>query len=177
MKAEYYDLLKINKVLLDEELVRQPQLFYDWAEASANASADKDDAKANLELIKAIEGQKIRDDNKIKLTNPEVEAAVLKNKRVIEAQKKYLECNRTDNVLAEAKSAFKQRQKSLEGLVQINMQMHFAEPNLNRNNSNDVTESYHKLKESNKKEDGLKDKKRITSKLKRSKRMKSRKMM
>ena len=125
--------IEINKYQLDEELVRQPQLYYDWAKseviAADKVARAKDDwevtaAEIEIEIRKHPTLYNLPDNPKEGL----VKAAVIIHKKVKRKKKKYLKALKTQRLLAKAERSFEHRKKSLEGLVSVNMQMHFSTP-------------------------------------------------
>lgn len=126
--------LKIDRYNLEEELIRQPQLYMQWAIKSANATIEKEEAKNKLEVVKADIDKEIRSDPERygfpdgKATEAGVKLQIAKHKRVKRYTKLYLEALRDEKILAEAKTAFHHRKKMLESLVSLNVQLHFAEP-------------------------------------------------
>lgn len=127
---DYQKDLSINQYELDKELVKQPQLFMKWALSYAEASIEREFAKNKLELIKAQEEIIIRKsfEKKIKVTEGIVSSAVVRSQKVQRYQKKYFQSLKTEKVLQEAKTALKQKQKMLEGLVQLRIQLYHSDP-------------------------------------------------
>ena len=134
MRHSYKSDLRIDRYNLEEELIRQPQLYMTWAIKAANASAEKDEAKNALEIVKADVDKKIRSDPKryglsdSRATESAIKYAILKHNKVVRYTKAYFESARDEKILAEAKNAFQHRKKMLESLVMLNVQLHFAEP-------------------------------------------------
>ena len=130
----YYEDLKIDRYNLEKELVRQPQLFMEWALKAAIASVDREDAKNRVELIRAEIDKKIRSNpeeygiSESKSTDRAIKLAVENHRRVKKFYKKYLKKLRDEKILNEAKTAFNHRKKMLESLVSLNIQLHFSEP-------------------------------------------------
>ena len=130
---DFSEDIEINKYQLDEELVRQPQLYYDWAKAEVNAGDEVAKAKDDLEITSAKVEIEIRKHPTLfdLPENPKeglIKAAIIINKKVKRKKKKYLQALKTQRLLSKAERAFEHRKKSLEGLVSINMQMHFSTP-------------------------------------------------
>lgn len=128
--------IAINEVNLVEELMRQPQKFYEWARQAVNASIDSTTAKDKLEVVKAEIEIRIRKNPSLydlpdKPTEAMVKASVICNRKVRKSTKEYLEALRIERLLSKAERAFEHRKKSLEGLVHINQQFYFADPKTN----------------------------------------------
>jgi hypothetical protein len=125
----------IDKNNLPDELVEQPQKFYDWAKEAVLASIDTTDAKDRYEVVKAEVELRIRQHPSLhnlpdKPTESSIRATVTTNRKVRRAFKKYLDALRTEKLLAKAERAFEHRKKSLEGLVTTNTQFFFANPKI-----------------------------------------------
>lgn len=130
---DFNDDVYIDKYQLDEELVKQPQIFYDWAKAEVIAGDEASRLKDEAEVIKAKIEIRIRANPTLYdlPDNPKealIKAAVTINRKVRKANKKYLRALKTQRLLAKAEKAMEHRKKSLEGLVSVNMQMHFSTP-------------------------------------------------
>lgn len=126
--------LKIDRYNLDDELVRQPQLYMQYALRAAEASIEKQEAKDRLEIVKADLDGKIRTDPD-KYNIPEgkasegaIKAKIAKHSKVKRYNRLYLKALKNEKFLNEAKVAFTHRKKMLEALVSLNIQLHFAEP-------------------------------------------------
>jgi len=133
MSNDFENDINIDEFNLVEELVRQPQLYYDWAKKAVLANSDTLSAKDKLDLIKAEIELRIRKHPTLhrlpeKPTEAIIKAAVLVNRKVQRANKRYLEALRIEKILNKAERAFEHRKKSLEGLVQTNSQFYFASP-------------------------------------------------
>jgi len=131
--SEFDDDCYINKYRLDEELVKQPQLFYKWAKAEVTASDKAARAKDRVEITKSeIEIRIRRNPEAYDLpSNPKealVKAAVCTHPKVKRDNSRYLRALRTKRLLESAVKSMEHRKKSLEGLVTTNIQMHFSTP-------------------------------------------------
>lgn len=126
--------LKIDRYNLEEELIRQPQLYMTWAIKAANASVEKEEAKSRLEVAKADIDKRIRNNPEKygyhdgKATESAIKLEIAKHPKIKRRNKQYLEALRDEKIMTEAKNAFQHRKKMLESLVQLNVQLHFAEP-------------------------------------------------
>lgn len=130
---DYNKALKIDRYNLEKELINQPQLYMEWALKAIDASTECARAKNRLEITKAEVAKKIRTNPKRyglqeKATVDAIRQSVETDKKVKRYTKEYLESYRIERVLNEAKNAFQHRKKMLETLVQLNIQLHFAEP-------------------------------------------------
>lgn len=126
--------LEIDRYNLDEELVRQPQLYMQWALLLCQATEDKDNAKKDLDLVKARVETKIRKNYKRydikKLTEPLVKALIILKPKVQRYEATYLKAAHEERALIKMEKAFSHRKSSLEGLVQLDLRLHFNEPKI-----------------------------------------------
>jgi hypothetical protein len=126
--------LEIDKYNLDEALVKQPQLYMEWALLSCQATEDKDNAKKDLDLVKARVETKIRKNYKRygieKLTEPLVKALIILKPKVQRYEATYLQAAHEERALIKMEKAFSHRKSSLEGLVQLDLRLHFNEPKI-----------------------------------------------
>lgn len=135
MGTKYDRELSIDKYNLDEELIRQPQLYLDWALKSVEASKEKDSARKDLDLVKAEAEESIRKNPKKhgiiakdKITETMIKTAIVLHPKVKKYNLLYLNAIDNERVLAKVEKAFADRKKSLEGLVQLDTRLHFSEP-------------------------------------------------
>ena len=131
--SNFSDDIAINKYQLDEELVEQPQKFYEWAKAEVIAGEKVSELKDTLEVTKAEMEIRIRKNPTLYdlPNNPKealIKAAVLIQRKVKKASRRLIKAQRTHGLLKKAEKSFEHRKKSLEGLVSVNMQLHFATP-------------------------------------------------
>jgi hypothetical protein len=126
----------IDKFNLTEELVEQPQKYYDWGKALSISETETLIAKDKLEIIRSEIELKIRNHPTLYdlPNNPkeaQIKAAVNINRKVRRANKNYLDALRIEKTLKKAERAFEHRKKSLEGLVYLSNQFYFADPKTN----------------------------------------------
>lgn len=140
--------LEINKHNLDEELVKQPQLYMQWALLCCQATEDKDAAKKDLDLVKAQVEAKIRKKPKRygvdgKLTESLVKTLIVLDPKVQRYDAAYLKAAHEEHALGKMEKAFSMRKSSLESLVQLDLRLHFSEPRIpqqrRENNENQQT--------------------------------------
>lgn len=125
----YKDDLKINKYELDEEWLKQPMVFIQWAEEYVNAQADRDRRKEQLDLIKAELDNEIRSNPEkyglAKVTEGAIQNLILTEGSFRDAQDKYLEAVKNAKILDVAKEAFDHKKKALEALTQLFLSGYF----------------------------------------------------
>lgn len=124
--------LDIDKYMLDEELVKHPQFYVEWALEAVEAIKDKDQAKKDLDLVRAEIESKIRRNPKRykidKITEGAVKAAITLHPKMKKYDNIYLKALHDERVLSKIEKAFSHRKSSLEGLVQLDLRLHFVEP-------------------------------------------------
>jgi|SRR5579863_787680 len=111
--------LIINRIALDEELVQQPQLFWEASEGYTLASAQRDTAKLSLERAEADCAQHIRGGSLEKLSDKKVADAVMANPTYIGYYESYLQYKANAEKWSVLKDAFQQRSSMLRDLVQL----------------------------------------------------------
>lgn len=123
INRDYKTEIFINKNELDEELVKQPQLFCYWAEKEAEVLYDRDKCREKLDLIRAeLDGDirkfpaRYRID---KVTESAISNIIIQDKKYQDANEKYLQAIHDARILGIAKSAFDMRNNSLKGLVTL----------------------------------------------------------
>jgi hypothetical protein len=121
----------IDRYQLDEELVRQPQKYYDWAIKAVKAGEEKENAKHALDIVKADVEKRIRKNpERYGIDDPKESAIKLeipRHPKVKRYTRKYIQATYNERVLNEAKTSFAQRKSMLQSLTQLNIQLHFAE--------------------------------------------------
>jgi len=125
-------ILHIDKHNLDEEWLAQPEMFFWYAEKLADARADVERAKANLQVTAADLDSQIRerpeDFGIVKTTEAALKAAVLCQDDYREAQRVLIEAEHTSDLFDAAVKALDQRKRALENLVSLHGQSYFATP-------------------------------------------------
>lgn len=133
----YEQDIEIDETALDIEWLNQPGLMMRYARHLAQMRRDLDEAKQNLDVVKAEVDRNIREFPEKygidKLTEGSVNSAVLTSKKYKEAQEKYLNAKFEADMAQGAVNAFEQRKTALENLVKLNGQQYFASPKVPRN--------------------------------------------
>jgi hypothetical protein len=129
--------IRIDEDALDVEWVEQPALFLKYSRHSAQKEKEKDEAKEQLELVKAEIDKEIRsfpDRFGIeKITDKVVENTILLQPDYKEASDAYIQAKFEWNTAKGATDAFNQRKEALENLARLNGQNYFAGPKTPRN--------------------------------------------
>lgn len=124
-------LLRIDKNVLDDALLEQPDIFYRVSTASALATSRRDAAKRELEEVtaklttEAWADARRADDKKI--TKGEIESEVLLDPDVKDAQKDLTEWTLLAARWSALVESFKQRSKVLPELVALYLAGYFGE--------------------------------------------------
>ena len=129
----YKEDLAIDPDKLDEEWLRQPQLYQKYAEELENAERVKVEEKQRFEVVQAELDRDIRDDPQQfsvgeKMTEAVVKNTILLQEKYKNAQEKYNEAVHNVNILRVAVESFDQKKKSLENLVTLYIGKYFAGP-------------------------------------------------
>lgn len=122
--------LAIDKSALDDEVIRQPSLFYDISEQLTDASAERDAAKEDLATIDAELDNKGR--KKLSTIHDKVTENMVKNfvQTSPEHEKAFdifLAAKTKADKLSALKDAFQQRSYMLRDLVQLYSANYFEE--------------------------------------------------
>lgn len=115
-------LLAINKNALDEEISKQPMLFYDIAEACVDAMAERDTAKESLASVDAELDGLVRaalDKSKEKVTEAMVKNSIQMHKKHLDAFETYMAAKTAADRLLALKEAFGQRGYMIRDLCQL----------------------------------------------------------
>jgi len=151
---------EIDRYNLDEELVRQPQRYYDWALKAARAAEERDQAKHTLEVVRADVEKRIRKNpERYGISDPKESAIKLeipRHPKVKRYTRKYIQAVYNEKILNEARASFAQRKSMLQALTQLNVQLHFAEVPVGREHK----EPFYQ-REKKKAQLGLKQRKKI----------------
>jgi hypothetical protein len=121
--AELQQQLAIDKSVLDDEVIRQPVLFYSISEQLTDAIADRDYAKEVLGAIDAelygVWRRKLAKDTKLRVTEKMVENAVLTDPKHEKAFSEFLDAKTKADKYQALKEAFQQRSYMLRDLVSL----------------------------------------------------------
>ncbi len=118
--------LQVDKHALDEELVRQPSLFYRISELYVEAVAVRDSQKEKLAVIDAEIEQEIRRKLGNKCTEGKVKGILLLDEDHHQAAEMYLDAKRKADQLQALKEAFHMRGYMLRDLAQLFISNYFT---------------------------------------------------
>ena len=132
--------LAINKAALDDEVSRQPILFFEIAEEYTQAAAERDACKEELTTVDAkLDGQVrtdlARGDNKV--TEAMVRNSVQMHKEHQEAFDTYMAAKTNADVLGSLKEAFIQRSYMLRDLASLYVNSYYEQSSVQGTNSTD----------------------------------------
>lgn len=126
------DIFKIDKHMLDEELVRQPKLYGEYAMKLADAREVYERAKARFDVVEAEVDKDVRnnpEDYDIqKVTEEVVKKTVTLSKRVRKAKEEVIKTKHDVDVLYAIVSALDHRKSSLEQLCYLHSRDYYAAP-------------------------------------------------
>ena len=125
---EFRKYLQIDKNSLDEEIIKQPSLSFEVAEAYIQAAARRDALKEKLATIDAELDAEIREDfenNSVKITEALVKNTIQCHKDHEIAAKAYFAVNEQANLWQALKDAFHQRSYMLRDLVSLHTANYF----------------------------------------------------
>lgn len=133
-RKKYKEKLSVDKFDLDDELIRQPQEFFDAAVDAVEANERTGLMKERHEIILARVEQDIRRNPKRhkvkKVSEAAIKAAKVKDKRGRQSFKDFLKAKRNEGVCQAAREAFGHRKKSLEKLVELRIAGYYTEPRI-----------------------------------------------
>ena len=158
MGNDYRQDLQIDRYNLLNELIQQPQLYMEWSQKAVEATHDLEVAKDHLAVVMARVEKNIRKDPEkygVEYKEGAIKAAIKIHKKVKKANKKYLAALKEKRIYERVEQAFRQRKRALSDMVQLNIQLNYAEPKV-------PTDTRHQIDRSTRKQ--------LSKKLKRRKR-------
>lgn len=143
------NFLEIDPLKLDDEWLRQSKLYMEYAERSANARRELDNARNYLEIILAEQDQYVRKHPKKlklgdKITESLISAVVNQRESVKKARQAVIDASYEVNVCGSAVTALEHKKRALTMLVELHTQNYFSEPS--RSASSRVNEEMEKSK-------------------------------
>lgn len=122
----------INKNILDDEWLRQPKLYFNWALQLEDARADFEEVKAEFDVTKAEVDLAIRTNpdnyDLPKVTDKAILASMIVQPEYKDAQREVFKAKHRVGILQAAVTALDHRKKALEKLVDLHGQKYFASP-------------------------------------------------
>jgi hypothetical protein len=132
--------VSIDPDALDVEWLRQPMNYMTYAQEAARLDAIMKNAKEAMEVLYAQLDRDTRRSSDKKLTEAQVEAAVLTDSRYQEAQATFSDATYEYNICIAAVKAMDHKRAALENLVKLYQGSYFAGPREPRN----LTDEYNK---------------------------------
>lgn len=142
MDYDFESELQIDRLNLDDELIRQAGLFMKYSELAVNARFQRDKLKEALDLKKAELDGKVRENpgryglsvsGDKKPTEAAIASAVLQHPEVVELNSDLINSVRDSGVLDSAREAFNHKKSALEYLVKLWLGGYFADVKTPRN--------------------------------------------
>lgn len=138
--------LSINKFKLDEECMSHPSIYFKYADAQREAKNEVSRLKDKLELVKAEQNTKIRDELTkagTKVTEALINAELAKNNKVQIITEKLRTAEDVYAKLSVAVQAFEHRKSELDNMVKLYCSGYFSTVG-NSGSKNDITEQTQK---------------------------------
>jgi hypothetical protein len=142
---KYEDEIKIDKYNLDEELVRQAQLYVSWALRTVRAEKEADLAQREYELIKSEYEKRIKKNPKayglkdLKLTEALVKGEAERQPKVKRLYNRYIKALDVSKKLKKIENGFQQRKGLLESLAHYDVKMYFSDPKVKNDVKDQLT--------------------------------------
>ena len=122
-KNKYRADLSIDKNNIDEEILKQAQLYYEWAQLSAEAEVEKDEAKEDYDIalidienqVRTKPEQYFADGES--MTEGAIKTKVNAHPRIMRLRKRQHEALKAFKLLRKAEKAFEQRKSLLESYL------------------------------------------------------------
>jgi len=131
MDTENLDL-SINEHQLDDEWINQPELYSKWAINAADARRDYDEAKAELDVMRAELDRAIRSDPEYykltKVTESVIASTVVVQPIYKDLQKKVIDAKHSLDVCSAVVGALDHRRSALSKLVDLFLADYFSKP-------------------------------------------------
>jgi hypothetical protein len=148
MQNSFENDLQIDKFSLDDEWLNQSILYYTWSKNQADAVAERDKAKQQLELTKSQLDVNIRsfpDRYKIeKVTEAAVQNTIIADSSYQEALSEYQTAVYNVNVLSGGLEALNHKKYALENLTKLFLSGYWTEARVQNNISSDSREKQEK---------------------------------
>jgi len=121
------DLISIDPHSLDAEWIEQPRLAHRFAALSAEASKRVEEAKANLELVRADLAQQFRA-TEGKKTEASISEQICLAEEYQQAMSEVVEARYRKDLLQGVCNAIEHRKRALENLVSLFLADYFSTP-------------------------------------------------
>lgn len=143
------DPLQINELKLDSECIRQPGLYYEYAEKLANAKAKLDEVLRRQDVVQADIMKKIRERparydveaGEKGPTEKAIAAAVTLQKEVLEAGELVGKARHRVDICQAMVTALEHKKRSLTLLVNLHGMSYFASPRSTKEGQDSVNKN------------------------------------
>lgn len=145
--------LQIDKNALDEEWIKQPYLYMQYAEKFVYAQDKKQKAKENLEVVKAQADKRARENLTIKgekITESKVSSEIVLDPEYKKALSELNEILLEVNLLDFSVKAMDHRKKALEKSVDLYLGGYFSKPRETKNNADFIDDTKNKVQQKQK---------------------------
>lgn len=136
-QTDYETDVVIDESALDVEWLEQPRLMMKYARKAAEARRKMDEAKENVEYIRAELDKEIRQDPDkfgiAKISETAIQNTILMEDSYRKASAEFAKHRFEADISRGAVSAFEHRRDALENLVRLHGQQYFAGPRVPRN--------------------------------------------
>jgi hypothetical protein len=118
LDLRYKEQVRIDKYDLDNELIKQPELFLKYASMLPDAIRERDTIKNQLEILRSKLYKEVKSNNP-KMTDRAAEAEIIDNKDYKEKFNEFLDAQQNVRIIEIAKQSFEQRHDALRYLVRL----------------------------------------------------------
>jgi len=140
--SDYAEDLRINKHDLETEWLAQPNHYFHYSSRQADARLEMDQAKEELEQVKADLNLDIRSNpekyNVPKVTNESVAAAMVMEEDYSKASQALMQARHTHDIITSAVRAFEQRRAALENLVKLRLSQLHSSPKVDAESAEEL---------------------------------------
>jgi hypothetical protein len=121
---------QIDKFALDEDCIRQPQLFQEAADEATNAAEQRDLAKLDMETTLAELDLTFRREASGKgerLTDKAIESLVNNDERYIKSKEDFIHTKMLASLADNKKTAYEQRKSMLEYIIRLYLSEYYSD--------------------------------------------------
>ena len=134
MELKYQDEISISRKQLDNEWAKQPVLCLKYGDLYAEAVAERDHLKRQMDVVRAQVDEKVRKSPEeyglVKSTEAAIKSAIEASEEVDQINKDFIEATKNVNLLASAREAINHKKKALENLVQLQLAGYYGDPKI-----------------------------------------------
>lgn len=138
------DFFQINQDRLNWECVRQPVLYWEYAQKLADAKRDFEQAKTAVDLAQAGADAAVRERPAkygiVKVTEPAIKAAVAGHRKYTAAIAEMNKLRHRLDIFQAAINTLDQRKRMIESLVSLRLANYFSEPRVSKDAAADMDE-------------------------------------